>query len=110
MYLNDFQRSDFYRSIGLDARNYDIQVIRKTNESASRVFPIALDVDKPEFFQYLDLCASENRKLIEINNKNNPTIKDSIGKILIYSKLALNITKIYLIKPIESYKINKNIK
>ena len=30
MYLNDFQRSDFYKAIGLDSRQYDMQVIRKT--------------------------------------------------------------------------------
>uniref|UniRef100_A0A1Z1M3J1 Magnesium-protoporphyrin IX monomethyl ester [oxidative] cyclase n=1 Tax=Polysiphonia sp. TaxID=1967842 RepID=A0A1Z1M3J1_9FLOR len=110
MYLNDFQRSEFYNSIGLDARQYDIQVIRKTNESASRIFPIALNIDKPEFFQYLDICASENKKLIEINNKNKKTLFQSIEKINIYSKIIFNIIKIYLIKPIESFSINDTIK
>lgn len=110
MYLNDFQRSNFYKSIGLDARSYDIQVIRKTNESASRIFPIALNIDKPEFFQYLDICASENKKLIEINKKNiNPVLK-SIQKLNIYSIITLNIIKIYLIKPIESPNNNHIIK
>lgn len=110
MYLNDFQRSDFYKSIGLDARQYDMQVIRKTNESASRIFPIALNVDKPEFFQYLDLCACENRKLVETNNKSNKTIQDSLNKVIIYSKIALNICRLYLIEPIESRKVNRTIK
>lgn len=110
MYLNDFQRSDFYRSIGLDARHYDMQVIRKTNESASRIFPIALNVDKPEFFQYLDICASENKKLIEINKKADKNVKDTFSKALIYSKITLNIIKLYLIKPIESSMISNTIK
>ena len=110
MYLNDFQRSDFYKSIGLDARQYDMQVIRKTNESASRIFPIALNVDKPEFFRYLDLCASDNKRLIEINKQNKTTVKDSFEKILIYSRIALNISRIYMIKPISSSIMNKNIK
>nr|WGH13726.1 magnesium-protoporphyrin IX monomethyl estercyclase [Lophurella pseudocorticata] len=110
MYLNDFQRSDFYKSIGLDARQYDMQVIRKTNESASRIFPIALNIDKPEFFKYLDICASENKKLIEINKKTNKTPFELIQTINIYSKITLNIIKLYLIKPIESYSINDTIK
>uniref|UniRef100_A0A1Z1MLY4 Magnesium-protoporphyrin IX monomethyl ester [oxidative] cyclase n=1 Tax=Sonderella linearis TaxID=110477 RepID=A0A1Z1MLY4_9FLOR len=102
MYLNDFQRSEFYQSIGLDARQYDIQVIRKTNESASRIFPIALDVDKSEFFQYLDICASQNKLLIETNKqKLNPIIK-SFKKVFIYKILILNLIKLYLIEPIES--------
>nr|YP_010851048.1 magnesium-protoporphyrin IX monomethyl estercyclase [Aphanocladia stichidiosa]WGH13925.1 magnesium-protoporphyrin IX monomethyl estercyclase [Aphanocladia stichidiosa] len=110
MYLNDFQRSDFYKSIGLDARQYDMQVIRKTNESASRIFPIALNIDKPEFFKYLDICASENKKLIEMNKKTNKTPLDIIQIIKIYSKITLNIIKLYLIKPIESHIINDTIK
>jgi len=36
MYLNDIQRSGFYAAIGLDAREYDIYVIKKTNETAAR--------------------------------------------------------------------------
>nr|YP_010851642.1 magnesium-protoporphyrin IX monomethyl estercyclase [Echinothamnion hystrix]WGH14518.1 magnesium-protoporphyrin IX monomethyl estercyclase [Echinothamnion hystrix] len=110
MYLNDFQRSDFYKSIGLDARQYDMQVIRKTNESASRIFPIALNIDKPEFFKYLDICASENKKLIEINKKTNKTLLELVQIFNIYSKITLNIIKLYLIKPIESYSINDTIK
>uniref|UniRef100_A0A1Z1M2X9 Magnesium-protoporphyrin IX monomethyl ester [oxidative] cyclase n=1 Tax=Periphykon beckeri TaxID=2006982 RepID=A0A1Z1M2X9_9FLOR len=110
MYLNDFQRSDFYKSIGLDARQYDIQVIRKTNESASRIFPIALNIDKPEFFQYLDICASENKKLIEIKKKANRSLIESIEIIKIYSRILFNILKLYLIKPIESTKMKNTIK
>uniref|UniRef100_A0A1Z1MVF1 Magnesium-protoporphyrin IX monomethyl ester [oxidative] cyclase n=1 Tax=Lophosiphonia teges TaxID=2007110 RepID=A0A1Z1MVF1_9FLOR len=110
MYLNDFQRSEFYKSIGLDARQYDMQVIRKTNESASRIFPIALNVDKPEFFKYLDLCASDNKRLLQINKESKITIKNSIEKMLIYSRIALNITKLYMIKPIKSSNLSKNIK
>ena len=45
MYLNDIQRKSFYAALGLDAREYDIEVIKKTNESAGRLFPIILDVE-----------------------------------------------------------------
>jgi len=110
MYLNDFQRSNFYESIGLDARSYDMQVIRKTNESASRIFPIALDIDKPEFFKYLDICASENKKLIELNKQSINPITKFIKTTGIYIKITINIIKIYLIKPIKSPNNNNTIK
>ena len=110
MYLNDFQRSNFYESIGLDARQYDMQVIRKTNESASRIFPIALNVDKPEFFQYLDLCASKNKILIELEKQNINFIIKSLKKVQISSILVLNLIKLYLIKPIESSSLNSAMK
>nr|YP_010904296.1 magnesium protoporphyrin IX monomethyl ester cyclase [Catenella fusiformis]WCH57547.1 magnesium protoporphyrin IX monomethyl ester cyclase [Catenella fusiformis] len=110
MYLNDFQRSDFYRTIGLDSRQYDMQVIRKTNESASRVFPVALNIDKPEFFQYLDACASQNKLLIEIDKSNKIKLHKNLIKIPIYIKLAINFTKLYFIPPIESLKVASTIK
>uniref|UniRef100_A0A1Z1MPJ8 Magnesium-protoporphyrin IX monomethyl ester [oxidative] cyclase n=1 Tax=Cliftonaea pectinata TaxID=2007206 RepID=A0A1Z1MPJ8_9FLOR len=110
MYLNDFQRSDFYKAIGLDARQYDMQVIRKTNENASRIFPIALDIDKKEFFQYLDTCASQNKLLIEIEKENINQFIKFIKKVLIYNKLAINLIKLYLIPPIKSYSVTNTIK
>uniref|UniRef100_A0A1Z1M7N8 Magnesium-protoporphyrin IX monomethyl ester [oxidative] cyclase n=1 Tax=Bostrychia simpliciuscula TaxID=324754 RepID=A0A1Z1M7N8_9FLOR len=102
MYLNDFQRSEFYKLIGLDARQYDIQVIRKTNESASRIFPVALNIDRPDFFKYLDICASENKLLIEINSKKLNPITKLIKKGFIYKKIVFSLIKLYLIPPIES--------
>lgn len=110
MYLNDFQRSDFYKSIGLDARQYDIQVIRKTNESASRIFPVALNIDKPEFFQYLDICASLNKSLLEIVNNDDNFFLKIIKKVYIYNQLIMYFIKLYLIPPIESLTIVNTIK
>ncbi|HEY9642920.1 MAG TPA: magnesium-protoporphyrin IX monomethyl ester (oxidative) cyclase, partial [Coleofasciculaceae cyanobacterium] len=68
MYLNDIQRSGFYAALGLDAREYDIHVIRKTNEASGRVFPVILNVDHPEFFERLELCTKNNEKLAAIAN------------------------------------------
>uniref|UniRef100_A0A141SCQ9 Probable magnesium-protoporphyrin IX monomethyl ester [oxidative] cyclase n=1 Tax=Sporolithon durum TaxID=48970 RepID=A0A141SCQ9_9FLOR len=110
MYLNDFQRSNFYRSIGLDSRQYDIQVIRKTNESASRIFPIALDIDHKSFFKLMDKCAIQNKRLLEIDNQYNNTITKTIIKTPIYTKLIINFMKLYLIPSINSASIAQTIK
>lgn len=110
MYLNDFQRTNFYQSIGLDSRLYDIQVIRKTNESASRVFPIALDIDNPIFFRLLDKCAQQNSLLnyINQNKANKPFI--ILQKIIVYIKLFINLLKLYLLPGIRSHNILNTIR
>lgn len=100
MYLNDFQRSTFYESIGLDARQYDIQVIRKTNESASRVFPIALNVDHPNFFKLLDKCACDNKTLINITSDSKGA--KFIRKIPAFASLGFSLAKLYFLKPLDT--------
>nr|YP_010336219.1 Magnesium-protoporphyrin IX monomethyl ester oxidative cyclase [Chroodactylon ornatum]UNJ14625.1 Magnesium-protoporphyrin IX monomethyl ester oxidative cyclase [Chroodactylon ornatum] len=102
MYLNDFQRLDFYQSIGLDARQFDIQVIRKTNESAGRIFPVALNVDHPSFFHLLDKCSSQNKKLIELSANNNNPFWQTITKIPIYSQLAWTLSRLFFMRPINT--------
>lgn len=110
MYLNDCQRSDFYKLIGLDSRQYDMHVIRKTNESASRIFPIALNIDHPSFFKELDICATKNKILLEIDKNYQHAFFNFIKKLPTYFDLTLSLLKLYLIKPIESKKINQGIK
>uniref|UniRef100_A0A1G4NTV5 Magnesium-protoporphyrin IX monomethyl ester [oxidative] cyclase n=1 Tax=Helminthocladia australis TaxID=260093 RepID=A0A1G4NTV5_9FLOR len=110
MYLNDFQRADFYNAIGLDSRQYDMQVIRKTNESASRIFPVSLNVDHPQFFQLLDECAQQNSKLVSIDKNNQSKLIQTFQKIPAYSKLILNLFTLYFMKPISSQNIAMIIK
>ena len=107
MYLNDCQRSGFYKLIGLDARQYDMHVIRKTNESASRIFPIALNIDHPSFFKELDICATQNRLLIEIDQTEESVVTKVIKKFPKYIILITSLIKLYAIKPIPSLNINK---
>ena len=71
MYLNDIQRSEFYSTIGLDARQFDKYVIVKTNQSAATLFPIIYDVENPQFFELMEVCASANQNLIDIEKSNN---------------------------------------
>jgi magnesium-protoporphyrin IX monomethyl ester (oxidative) cyclase len=102
MYLNDIQRSDFYSTIGLDARQFDIHVIRKTNQSAGTLFPVILDVDHPEFLPLLENCSEINEGLIEIDKQNIPDM------FKIFKKLSLNISmvgkliQLYLLPAIET--------
>jgi magnesium-protoporphyrin IX monomethyl ester (oxidative) cyclase len=103
MYLNDLQRSDFYASIGLDARKFDRHVIQKTNQSSSRLFPVILDVNNSSFFEYLEICAYQNLKLIELDNLTE--LKSSIflliKKLPSYVSLIYYLIKLFLLKPID---------
>ncbi len=100
MYLNDIQRSSFYASIGLDAREYDKLVIDKTNDTAGRVFPVILDINNPEFYERLETCVSNNEKLREIDNSNAPKIVQFFRKLPSYVSNGWQFIKLYLLKPI----------
>lgn len=101
MYLNDVQRSGFYASLGLDAREYDKYVIEKTNETSARVFPVILDVSKPEFYDRLEVCVKNNEKLTQIVNSNAPKAVQFFQKLPYYASNAWQLTKLYLMKPID---------
>ena len=101
MYLNDIQRSGFYKAIGLDAREYDIYVIKKTNETAGRVFPVILDVENSEFYQRLDVCIKNNQNLGAIVNSNTPKFLQLFQKLPLYISNGWQFLRLYLMKPID---------
>lgn len=107
MYLNDCLRPGFYKLIGLDARQFDIHVIRKTNESASRIFPIALNVDHPYFFKEMDICAAKNQILIKIDDQCENKYIKQFKKISTYLSLVGSIIRLYCIKAVESNGFHK---
>ncbi len=100
MYLNDIQRSGFYESIGLNAREYDKHVIEKTNETAGRVFPITLDVENPEFYDRLETCIENNEKLRAIKNSNTPKFLQLFQKLPLYISNGWQFLRLFFIKPI----------
>ncbi|MEO0407570.1 MAG: magnesium-protoporphyrin IX monomethyl ester (oxidative) cyclase [Cyanobacteria bacterium P01_A01_bin.135] len=102
MYLNDIQRSGFYATLGLDAREYDIHVIRKTNETAGRVFPLTLNVDHPAFFDKLDTCTENNRHLAAIAESSDAAPVKLLKKLPYYLSNAKHILGLYLMKPVDA--------
>ncbi|HEY9648948.1 MAG TPA: magnesium-protoporphyrin IX monomethyl ester (oxidative) cyclase [Chroococcidiopsis sp.] len=102
MYLNDLQRSEFYASIGLDARDYDIHVIRKTNETAGRVFPVILNVDHPKFIELMDKAAESNSKLVAVSNSDAPKPLKVLKQIPHIAGIAVNLIRLYFMKPLDA--------
>lgn len=107
MYLNDCLRPGFYKLIGLDARQFDIHVIRKTNESASRIFPVALNIDHPYFFKEMDICAAKNRMLVELDKKYKNEYIKFFKKIPTYLSLCSSIARLYFIGSIRSSRLRQ---
>jgi len=110
MYLNDIQRGGFYRSLGLDAREYDIEVIKKTNETAGRVFPVMLDVNNPEFYERLDVCLKNNQKLTAIVASNTPKFLQFFQKLPLYLSNGWQLVKLYFMKTIESPSVEGTVR
>ena len=102
MYLNDLQRTDFYSTIGLDAKQFDKHVIRKTNQSSGTLFPIILDVDHPQFFELMDVLAIANQNLIDIEKEDGFDLFKFFKKVPNYFNMALGLVKLYLLPAIET--------
>ena len=100
MYLNDVQRHHFYESLGLDAREYDKHVIKETNNTAGRVFPVVLNVEHPDFYRRLEKCVTNNEKLTKIASSNGLAPVKFLRKLPLYVSNGVELIKMYLIKPI----------
>jgi len=102
MYLNDLQRSDFYSTIGLDARQFDKHVIRKTNQSSATLFPVVLDVDNPKFFELLESCAGSNQQLVDLEKNGEQNLLNSIKKVPCYFNIAATLLQVFLMPSVDS--------
>ncbi len=88
--------------MGLDATEFDIQVVRNTNETAGRAFPVMLNTEHPKFFPRLQRCAGYNLKIAEIEGNYNPKLVKLIRKLPLIAAIVWNLLLIYLIKPIDT--------
>ena len=102
MYLNDLQRTGFYSTIGLDARQFDKHVIRKTNQSAGTLFPVILDIENPLFFSLLENCHKANESLINLEKQENDNVFKIFKKVPSYVNMLVNLLRLYFIPAIET--------
>ena len=102
MYLNDIQRSEFYSTIGLDARQFDIHVIRKTNQSSGTLLPVILDVDHPKFLPLLEECSDINQNFIDIDKIETSDFIKTIKKLPENIKMFIKLVQLFLIPAIET--------
>lgn len=96
------ERGDFYQSIGLDPKEFDREVIRKTNETAARAFPAILNVEHPEFFKRMERSCDRNLKMSAIDSSKAPKIFKFLRKIPLQLGIFSDLLRLYLIKPIDA--------
>jgi magnesium-protoporphyrin IX monomethyl ester (oxidative) cyclase len=102
MYLNDQQRTAFYSTIGLDSRQFDKHVIRKTNQSASTIFPVILDIDHPQFFELMEKCSETNFAIAKLEKEEIPGFVKTLQRLPLMASMIINFFKIYCIPAIET--------
>lgn len=96
------ERSRFYEMLGLDPTAFNDDVIRKTNETALRAFPVALDTDHPEFFPRLRRCSELNLKIKAIASSGQPRIVQFFRKLPLVVNIIWQLLRLYLIRPIDA--------
>ncbi len=71
MFLRDTQPASvtLYGRMGMDPRQYDLDVIKKCDDEASRVWGFKFQVDHPTFASQLDKMAANSRKLQTLSGK-----------------------------------------
>lgn len=105
--LTVLERANFYKSLGIDARQYNIQVIEETNKTSARAFPVILDTQHPAFMPAMERCSNLNLqlKLLDIKYSNRPAIF-SVLKFFHKLPLMLGVTwymlRLFIIKPIDT--------
>jgi magnesium-protoporphyrin IX monomethyl ester (oxidative) cyclase len=102
MYINDSQRSYFYSAIGLDSKQFDKHVIRKTNQSAGTLFPIIYDTEHPKFFELLEQCSNDNLQLVEIDKENDFSFIKTFKKLPFQFSMLVSLIQMFFLPHIET--------
>jgi magnesium-protoporphyrin IX monomethyl ester (oxidative) cyclase len=100
--LTVHERLTFYDMLGLDATAFDRDVIRETNATAGRAFPVMLNTEHPEFFDRLHHCSDLNLKMSDINRSNQPQIMKIFRKLPLMLSIFGHLLRLYIIKPIDA--------
>jgi len=107
--LTVHERTGFYKSLGLDATEFDAEVIRQTNNTSARAFPVILNTEHPQFFPRLHQCSDLNQKISQINRAEQPKWLKALRKLPLQLGISGHLLRLYLIKPIDAEAIRGTI-
>ncbi len=100
--LTVHERTGFYDVLGIDASEFDREVIRKTNETAARAFPSVLDTEHPEFYDRLHQCSDLNLAMSQIDQTDQPKWVKALRKLPLQLSIVGHLARIYLTKGIDA--------
>lgn len=98
MWLRDLQAQDFYASIGMNWRDYDLKVIRETSIYAQRIFGLRLDTDNPKFVRILDRMAARLTKMKSIEAKGG----GALALAPLKAAMGIDYVKLFVMKPLRN--------
>jgi magnesium-protoporphyrin IX monomethyl ester (oxidative) cyclase len=98
--LTVHERGRFYEMLGLDATQFDEAVVRETNATAARAFPITLNVDHPAFFRRLHRCSDRNRKLKAIADSPAPAPVKFLRKLPHWIGTTADLLSLFAMKTV----------
>jgi magnesium-protoporphyrin IX monomethyl ester (oxidative) cyclase len=110
MYLNDHQRTRFYEAMGMTTRDFNLDVIKETNWTAGRVFPLILDVNNPKFTALLDKSAASYLKIANAPASNLPKFLKTVKNLPHIASIGWNMIKMYAMKPIDTAKLEGTVR
>lgn len=108
--LTVHERAKFYEMLGLDATQFDEEVVRQTNDTAARAFPVMLNVDHPEFFKRLHRCSARNLSLKQIDQSNAPKPLKFLRKLPHLLGTTGDLLRLFLLKPIDAEGLRQTIR
>lgn len=108
--LTVHERTKFYEVLGLDATEFDHEVIRQTNDTAARAFPSVLNTDHPEFFERLGHCSELNVKISEIEKTTQPKWLKSLRKLPLQLSIFGHLFRLYLTKGIDAEALKETVR
>ncbi len=104
------ERSKFYEMLGLDATEFDEAVVRQTNQTAARAFPVILNVEHPDFFRRINRCVERNVKLRAIAENSLPKPIKFLQKLPQILGTAGDLISLFLMRPIDAESLRGTVR
>ncbi|MDX2098787.1 MAG: magnesium-protoporphyrin IX monomethyl ester (oxidative) cyclase [Leptolyngbyaceae cyanobacterium bins.59] len=108
--LTVHERSSFYHTLGIDPTEFDREVIRQTNDTATRAFPSVLNTEHPDFYPKLQRCSELNQQMGAIEQTSQPKWLKQIRKLPLMLGITWNLVLLYFMKPIDAEELRGTVR
>jgi magnesium-protoporphyrin IX monomethyl ester (oxidative) cyclase len=107
MYVRDHRRPILHHAMGLDSTAYDQEVFRITNEITKQVFPVALDIDHPDFHQGMDQLVEIAKAFDEAKQAKGIVAK--VRQAWHGARAVVQFVRLYFV-PVKSQTLNAQVR
>ncbi len=107
MYVRDHNRPQFHKALGMDPKDYDLQVFRTCSEITKQVFPMTLDTDSPGFRAGLERMRKVSLAMDAATAQGG--VVGKIKKIGLIAAAGFNFIRLYL-HPVQKNALPANVR